>query len=61
VVGRRSLISHAFEPLRQLRESLADAPGKPSSPSPLRGDPNNPSPPRGEGTSEGSARPGAKP
>lgn len=26
VVGRRSLIAYAFEPLRQLRESLADAP-----------------------------------
>jgi multidrug efflux pump subunit AcrA (membrane-fusion protein) len=26
VVGRRSLISYAFEPLRQLRENLADAP-----------------------------------
>lgn len=26
VVGRRSLISHAFAPLRQLQESLADAP-----------------------------------
>lgn len=30
VVGRRSLIAYAFEPLRQLRESLADAPQKPS-------------------------------
>jgi multidrug efflux pump subunit AcrA (membrane-fusion protein) len=28
VVGRRSLISYAFEPLRQLRENLAGAPGK---------------------------------
>jgi hypothetical protein len=28
VVGRRSLIAYAFEPLRQLRESLADAPPK---------------------------------
>ena len=28
VVGRRSLISHALEPLRQLRESLADAPAR---------------------------------
>lgn len=28
VVGRRSLITYAFEPLRQLRESLADAPPK---------------------------------
>jgi hypothetical protein len=26
VVGRRSLITYAFEPLRQLRESFADAP-----------------------------------
>lgn len=26
VVGRRSLITYAFEPLRQLKESLADAP-----------------------------------
>ena len=26
VVGRRALISYAFEPIRQLRESLADAP-----------------------------------
>jgi hypothetical protein len=26
VVGRRALITYAFEPLRQLRESLADAP-----------------------------------
>ena len=29
VIGRRSLISFAFEPLRQLRESLRDAPGQP--------------------------------
>jgi multidrug efflux pump subunit AcrA (membrane-fusion protein) len=28
VIGRRSLITFAFEPLRQLRESLADAPPK---------------------------------
>jgi multidrug efflux pump subunit AcrA (membrane-fusion protein) len=28
VVGRRSLLSYAFEPIRQLRESLADAPAK---------------------------------
>jgi membrane fusion protein len=27
VVGRRRLVSYAFEPLRQLRESVADAPG----------------------------------
>jgi membrane fusion protein len=27
VVGRRSLISYVFEPLRQLRENLADVPG----------------------------------
>ena len=27
VVGRRSLISYAFEPLRQLRENLAEPPG----------------------------------
>jgi hypothetical protein len=26
VVGRRALITYAFEPIRQLRESLADAP-----------------------------------
>jgi hypothetical protein len=26
VVGRRSLITYAFEPLRQLKESLSDAP-----------------------------------
>jgi membrane fusion protein len=26
IVGRRSLVSYAFEPLRQLRESMADAP-----------------------------------
>jgi membrane fusion protein len=29
VVGRRRLASYAFEPLRQLRESLSDAPGAP--------------------------------
>lgn len=28
VVGRRSLMAYAFEPLRQLKESLADAPQK---------------------------------
>lgn len=28
IVGRRSLLSYVFEPLRQLRESLAGAPGK---------------------------------
>lgn len=26
IVGRRSLVSYAFEPIRQLRESMADAP-----------------------------------
>jgi len=29
VVGRRSLLSYAFEPLRALRESFVDAPAKP--------------------------------
>jgi hypothetical protein len=29
VVGRRSLIAYAFEPIRMLRESLADAPRRP--------------------------------
>jgi hypothetical protein len=29
VVGRRSLLSAAFEPLRQLRENLAEPPPKP--------------------------------
>jgi multidrug efflux pump subunit AcrA (membrane-fusion protein) len=29
VVGRRSLIGYAFAPIRQLRESLAGAPGRP--------------------------------
>lgn len=29
VIGKRSLISFAFEPLRQLKENFADAPGKP--------------------------------
>jgi multidrug efflux pump subunit AcrA (membrane-fusion protein) len=28
IVGRRSLVSYAFEPLRQLRESMADAPAE---------------------------------
>jgi len=28
VVGRRALVSYAFEPLRQLRESLTDAPAR---------------------------------
>ncbi len=28
IVGRRSLVSYAFEPLRQLKESLSGAPGK---------------------------------
>jgi multidrug efflux pump subunit AcrA (membrane-fusion protein) len=32
VVGRRSLIAYAFEPLRQLRESFADAPPKAGAP-----------------------------
>ena len=35
IVGRRSLISYAFEPLRQLRENLA-APPKQASPEPSR-------------------------
>lgn len=30
IVGRRSLVSYAFEPLRQLRESMADAPASES-------------------------------
>jgi multidrug efflux pump subunit AcrA (membrane-fusion protein) len=30
VIGRRSLISYAFDPLRQLRESFADAPPRPT-------------------------------
>jgi len=29
VVGRRTLVSYAFDPIRQLRESLADAEGQP--------------------------------
>jgi len=29
VVGRRLLLSYAFEPLRALRESFVDAPAKP--------------------------------
>ena len=61
VVGRRSLISHALEPLRQLRESLGDAPSAPGSPSPLGGKINNPSPLGGEGTGEGATRPGTRP
>lgn len=32
VTGRRALISYAFEPLRQLRENLADAKGKRAEP-----------------------------
>ncbi|HXH09284.1 MAG TPA: HlyD family efflux transporter periplasmic adaptor subunit [Alphaproteobacteria bacterium] len=32
VVGKRSLLSYAFEPIRQLKEHLADAPGRASMP-----------------------------
>jgi hypothetical protein len=30
IVGRRSLVSYAFEPIRQLRESMAETPSNES-------------------------------
>ncbi|HEY7676693.1 MAG TPA: HlyD family efflux transporter periplasmic adaptor subunit [Candidatus Methylomirabilis sp.] len=68
VVGRRRLVAYAFEPLRQLKESLADAPAAPAGPPPPQGEPRVPSPPGGDpphpspprGTSANPSPPGGE-